>query len=41
MSSNTATTAEKPAFSKLGTRPAGVALHSSNHSGVVALSSWK
>lgn len=41
---NTATierTATRPAFSTLGARPAGVALHSSNHATSVALSAWK
>ncbi|WP_263598817.1 hypothetical protein [Brevibacterium gallinarum] len=32
---------EAPAFSKIGVRPAGVALHSSNHNSPIALSAWK
>lgn len=32
---------QTPAFSKVGVRPAGIALHSSNHASVVALSAWK
>ena len=39
--SNKENAAQAPAFSKLGVRPAGVALHSSNHASPVALSAWK
>lgn len=38
---NTTGSQTKPAFAQLGTRPAGIALHSSNHVTPVALSAWK
>jgi hypothetical protein len=30
-----------PAFSKVGVRAAGIAVHSSNHATVIAMSAWK
>ncbi|MGY5765355.1 hypothetical protein ACXET9_09140 [Brachybacterium sp. DNPG3] len=41
MTANSTSNASKPAFSKVGTRPAGIALHSSNHATATAFSVWK
>lgn len=41
MDANATNTAQQPAFSKVGVRPAGIALHSSNHAVALAFSAWK
>ena len=41
MNANATSSTQKPAFSKVGVRPAGIALHSSNHAVALAFSAWK